>query len=327
MKVILLSGGAGERLWPLSGNIRSKQFIKLLTSPDGTYESMIQRVTRQIKNAGLSDDMIVVTGEHQKELTQMQLGNKTAIVPEPYRRDTFTAIYLACAYLFAKGIDLNESIIVFPCDSFVDDEYFHAIHRLDEIIKKDIADIALIGIIPTYPTSNYGYIVCKDKPTTFSNVSPIIEFVEKPDTETAEKLIKNGAMWNAGTYAFKLDYLLNLGSKYFKSTDYDELIAEYGDLPKLSFSYEILEKIDNKCAIPFKGLWKDIGTWDTFTNELNFFEHGNVRTSKCHNSYVINGLEKPLICVGCDNMIVVASVNGILVTNKDQCEDLKHLLH
>ena len=114
MKIILLSGGSGKRLWPLSNDARSKQFLRLLTRPDGEPESMIQRVVRQIKDAGLTDDIVVATGINQKDAIESQLGDALSIVTEPCRRDTFPAIVLACSYLASKGTPADEPVIVMP---------------------------------------------------------------------------------------------------------------------------------------------------------------------------------------------------------------------
>lgn len=116
MKIILLSGGSGKRLWPLSNDARSKQFLRLLTAPDGSKESMIQRVVRQIKSAQLTDDIVIATGLNQKDSIENQLGDSISVVTEPCR-DTFPAIMLACAYLAAQGIVTDEPVIVMPCDS------------------------------------------------------------------------------------------------------------------------------------------------------------------------------------------------------------------
>ena len=114
MKIILLSGGSGKRLWPLSNDARSKQFLRLLTAPDGSKESMIQRMVRQIKSAELTDDIVIATGLNQKDSIENQLGDSISVVTEPCRRDTFPAIMLACTYLADQGTSMNEPVIVMP---------------------------------------------------------------------------------------------------------------------------------------------------------------------------------------------------------------------
>ena len=328
MKIILLSGGAGKRLWPISNSIRSKQFIKLLTSPSGDKESMLQRAVRQIKDVGLSDDIIVMTGIDQKGLIENQVGDKLTIITEPARRNTFPAIYLACAYLYSQGTPTDETVIVLPCDSFASDEYFSLLRNIDEAVSRNSADLVLMGITPTYPSSKYGYIVpANDRQASQSGISPIKEFVEKPEITDADNLIKMGALWNGGVYGFKLGYMIDLGFCTFGIKDFQSLVNKYSDLPNSNFSYEVLEKADcSKAVISYAGDWKDIGTWDALTSEINAPTYGNVKSLDCNRTYIVNELDKPLVCMGCNNMIVAASHDGILVADLDDSENIKHLI-
>lgn len=129
MQLILLSGGSGKRLWPLSNNIRSKQFLSLFKRKDGKMESMLQRVVRQIMEVHLTDNITIATNDFQSEIITTQLGNNISIVTEPERRDTFPAIALAVSYLaLEKQCSEDEVVVVMPCDSFVDEGYFKIIN-------------------------------------------------------------------------------------------------------------------------------------------------------------------------------------------------------
>ena len=129
MNIILLSGGSGKRLWPLSNDIRSKQFIKIFKTDSG-YESMVQRVYRQIKNVDVNADVTIATGKTQISSIYNQLGDEVGVSMEPCRRDTFPAIVLATAYLVdIKKINPAESVVVCPVDPFVENEYFYALDR------------------------------------------------------------------------------------------------------------------------------------------------------------------------------------------------------
>ena len=124
MNIVLLSGGSGKRLWPLSNDIRSKQFIKIFKGADGNYESMVQRVYRQILNVDKDATVTIATSKSQVSAIHNQLGENVGVSVEPCRRDTFPAIALAVAYLHdVKGIGENESVVVCPVDPYVDEDY------------------------------------------------------------------------------------------------------------------------------------------------------------------------------------------------------------
>ena len=131
MQLILLSGGSGKRLWPLSNNARSKQFLPLLEREDGTMESMVQRVVRQVREAELTDDITLATNATQLDIITNQLGDSVSVVTEPERRDTFPAIALAASYLkFAKGYSDEEVVVIMPCDPYTEEGYFKTISKM-----------------------------------------------------------------------------------------------------------------------------------------------------------------------------------------------------
>lgn len=160
MNTILLSGGSGKRLWPLSNDVRSKQFIKIFETEEGTYESMLQRVYRQIRIVDPDARITIATSRTQVSTIYNQLGTEIGISVEPYRRDTFPAIVLAAAYLIdVQGIPREESVVICPVDPYVDREYFEALKRLGELADEGGSKIVLLGIEPTYPSEKYGYII------------------------------------------------------------------------------------------------------------------------------------------------------------------------
>lgn len=335
MKIILLSGGSGKRLWPLSNDARSKQFLRLLTAPDGTKESMIQRVVRQIKSAHLTDDIVIATGSNQKDPIENQLGDAISIVTEPCRRDTFPAIMLACTYLVSEGTPADEPVIVMPCDSFTESGYFEAIAKMAEGVRHGAADIVLMGIEPTYPSSKYGYIVPEttgDKSARKTDIDasdgvmPVKRFTEKPDVATAEKLIAEGALWNGGVFAFRLDYLSKITEAVRPGSEFASLRKEYATLPKISFDYAVVEKATSVGVVPYSGQWKDLGTWNTLTDELDGNTYGNVHEEATDNTYVINELEIPVVCIGTKGLVVAASPDGILVSERGMSENIKNIV-
>ncbi len=325
MKIILLSGGSGKRLWPLSNDARSKQFLRLLTGPDGEPESMIQRVVRQIRSARLTDDIVVATGVSQYDSIENQLGNTLSVVTEPCRRDTFPAIVLACSYLASKSSDMDEPVIVMPCDSYTEDSYFSVIAKMAEAVRQGIADLVLMGIEPTYPSAKYGYIV-PDNGLHTDGAKPVKRFTEKPDVATAQKLICEEGMWNGGVFAFRLGYLMQIANRMMPETDFTLLRKYYHNLPKISFDYEVVEKAKSVAVIKYAGKWKDLGTWNTLTDELDRKHHGNVVAEECDSSYIINELEIPVVAIGAEDLVIAASPDGILVSERGKSENLKHLV-
>lgn len=321
MNIILLSGGSGKRLWPLSNDIRSKQFIKLFKKEDDSYESMVQRVYRQITTVDPDANVTIATSKSQVSAIRNQLGEKVDICIEPCRRDTFPAIALAAVYLHdVLKVALDDTVAVCPVDPFVENTYYEAVSELVQLAADDNANLTLMGIEPTYPSEKYGYII----PESAANVSKVLEFKEKPDAATAEKYIAQGALWNAGVFAFKLEYLINKAHELIEFADYNDLFSKYETLTKISFDYAVVEKEDSIQVMRYSGEWKDVGTWNMMSEVMTDDTKGNVTLdSECTNTQVINELDIPILCMGCRDMVIAASSDGILVSDKERSGYMK----
>ncbi len=322
MNIVLLSGGSGKRLWPLSNDIRSKQFIKIFKKPeDNTYESMVQRVYGQIKKIDKDAKVTIATSKTQVSSIHNQLGEDVGISVEPCRRDTFPAIALATAYLHdVKKVGLNEAVVVCPVDPYVEDDYFEMIKKLGERAEEGDANLVLMGINPTYPSEKYGYII----PTSKDNISKVKTFKEKPDTETAQKYIEEGGLWNGGVFAYKLSYVLNRAHELIDFTDYSDLFSKYDTLNKISFDYAVVEREENIEVIRFSGQWKDLGTWNTLTEAMEEPSVGQaIMNDKCSNVHIINELDMPILAMGLNDVVISASPEGILVSDKEQSSYIK----
>lgn len=321
MNIILLSGGSGKRLWPLSNDIRSKQFVKFFRREDGEYESMLQRMYRQIKSVDSAANIVIATSKTQVSAIHNQIGEEVGISVEPCRRDTFPAIALATAYLLdVKEISPDESVVVCPIDPFVDADYFKCLAELDRHV--DEANLILMGIEPTYPSEKYGYIIPCDK----GNVSRVSCFKEKPDKATAETYIERGALWNGGVFAFRLDYLSAISHKLIDFTDYADLFARYDTLTKISFDYAVVEKETDIKVVRFKGQWKDIGTWNTLTESIDDHVVGQGILHKTENVHIINELDVPIVACGLSDVVISASPDGILVSDKNESSYIKPIV-
>ncbi|HDR7715280.1 sugar phosphate nucleotidyltransferase [Bacillus albus] len=327
MKLVLLSGGSGKRLWPLSNDSRSKQFIKVLRDEQNELQSMVQRVWGQLRRLGLEENSVIATSKSQVDMINSQLGNKTPIIIEPQRRDTFPAIALAATYLYSKqNVDIDEVIGVLPVDPYVEDSFFERLLDLENALKNSVADMALMGVKPTYPSEKYGYIVPNVEKNNQNYIS-VSHFKEKPNVEEAIKLLEQNALWNCGVFAFKLDKIISLLDQKGLPVQYDELVKQYEKLPKISFDYEVVEKTEKIIALPYEGSWKDLGTWNTLTEEMGTERIGKANMSNdCKNNHIINELEIPISVLGLSNVIVAASPDGILVSDKEASPRVKELV-
>ncbi|MBP5468389.1 MAG: cupin domain-containing protein, partial [Candidatus Riflebacteria bacterium] len=321
MNIILLSGGSGKRLWPLSNDIRSKQFLKLFKKEDGTYESMVQRVYSAIKRVDSNAVVTIATSKSQVSAINNQLGNNVNISIEPCRKDTFPAIALATAYLHdIQKVDSNEAVVVCPVDPYVEDDYFKALANLCKQAEKGEANLVLMGIEPTYPSEKYGYIIPKDK----ANTSEVLKFKEKPDVESAMGYIKQGALWNGGVFAYKLKYVLDKAHEYIDFKDYYDLFAKYESLNKISFDYAVVEKESKIQVMRFSGQWKDLGTWNTLTESMEEHIIGKaMMNDKCSNVHIINETNIPMLAMGLHDVVISAGPDGILISDKGESSYIK----
>lgn len=321
VNIVLLSGGSGKRLWPLSNDIRSKQFIKIFKNENGEYESMVQRVYRQIKKIDSDATVTIATSKTQVSAIHNQLGEDVGISVEPCRRDTFPAIALATAYLVdVMQVDPEESVVVCPVDPYVQDDYFAALKELAIQADKGEANLVLMGIEPTYPSEKYGYII----PESTEQTAMVQTFKEKPNAKVAEEYIAQGALWNGGVFAYKLKYVLNKAHQLIDFSDYQDLFDKYDTLTKISFDYAVVEKEDKIQVQRFAGEWKDLGTWNTLTEAMEESTVGKgVLNETCSGVHIVNEMDVPILAMGLHDVVISASPEGILVSDKEQSSYIK----
>lgn len=324
MNIILLSGGSGKRLWPLSNDIRSKQFIKIFKQSNGTYESMLQRMYHSIKEIDKKGSITIATSKSQVSAIFNQLGENVGISVEPCRRDTFPAIALASEYLKdVRGIGLDEVVIVCPVDPYVKREYFEALQNLAIQAEKNEANLVLMGVEPTYPSEKYGYIIPKSNTAT----AMVSTFKEKPTVDLAQQYIEEGALWNGGVFAFKLSYLIDKSHELIDYIDYEDMLKRYESLPKISFDYAVVEKEKKIQVQRFQGEWKDLGTWNTLTEAMEDAVFGNgILNDKCKNVHIVNEMDVPILAMGLHDVVISASPEGILVSDKEQSSYIKPIV-
>jgi len=329
LNLVLLSGGSGKRLWPLSNDARSKQFLKVLEDKNESLESMVQRVWNQLKNVGLAESSVIATSKSQVDMIHSQLSNEADLIVEPMRRDTFPAIALAASYIYSvKKASLDEVVAILPVDPYVDDAFFNRVKELERVVQESKAQLALIGVTPTYPSSKYGYIVpAEEKEESKADYLSVNRFTEKPSEAAAADLIKHSALWNCGVFAFKLEYVISILEAKGWPTDYEKLLKQYSTLPKISFDYEVVEKTQDIVVLPYDGYWKDLGTWNTLTEEMGTVKIGKgVISEDSEGVHLINELDIPVTVLGASNLVVAVSPDGILVSDKESSPRIKELV-
>jgi mannose-1-phosphate guanylyltransferase len=327
MKILLLCGGSGKRLWPLSNQVRSKQFLKLLSTEDNKLESMLQRVCRLLESTGLLSSTYLITSQNQMDIVLNQLDELVPVICEPSQKGTFSAIALAVTYLTSQqDMDLDEPVCVLPVDSFADESFYHLLKQIPEILHQSKADLAHIGVEPKFPSDQFGYIVPEITAKT-NNYYSIKHFIEKPNRSNARQLMKKKALWNCGVYGFTVNYCLRFLKKRKLPTDYNQLLEIYSELPNTSFDQMVAEQCSRSIVIPFTGEWKDIGSWTALSEHMESHLIGHCTISNDSvNTHIVNELPQPVHVIGISDSMVVAGRDGILVSNKKRSSEIKQLL-
>lgn len=323
MKLVLLSGGSGKRLWPLSNDVRSKQFLRVLQNEQGDMVSMLERVWSQLADLDAQDNAYVCASHAQTDIIYSQLGDVSVIV-EPMRMDTFPAIALATLYLSQDTL-VDEVVAVAPVDQYVDKAFFKAILDLPRTLDDSGADLALLGVRPLCPSSQFGYIRV-EQAGGHAPYRRVDSFTEKPNRDRAAQMVAEGALWNCGVFCFRASYLINLLRERGYPTTYRNMVEQFDRMPLRSFDYEVLESSESIVVTPYDGAWKDMGTWPVLAPELKNDFIGRGVAERCEDSQVINELKIPIMAVGLRNMIVAASPDGILVADKEHAGDIKGLV-
>lgn len=315
---VILAGGSGERLWPLSTKKRPKQIIPFEKS------SLLQQTVKRCKQLVPLQDCYIVTGKDQYKQTQKNV--KEAIghwVLEPCARNSAAAMVLAAAKLTEKGPD---AVAVFmPADHYIPEtEKFtafieHAVQAAQETDK-----IVLLGIKPTYPATGYGYIAYQQEQTVPSQV---LQFHEKPDQHTAQTYLEKNYLWNSGIVVAKisvfLEEIMEHAPEIFEGVCGALLGQEYSQIPALSIDYALMEKSNNLLVLPVDCIWSDVGNLETF---LKLEQQTNAVVSVNANNNLVHVDNKLVALVGVDNLCVVEHNGVLVVAHKEQVERVKEVV-
>ena len=320
----ILSGGSGERFWPLSTPDRPKQFLSVFGG-----SSLLRQSVERLKGVVPPERILIVTGKALAKATYRELPEipRNNILLEPCRRDTAAAVATACTAVERLGGEKAVAAILTADQIMADVKAFRRIlgTAADAAARSDA--IVTLGVKPTYPSTGFGYIKV-GKPC--GKVFRADAFVEKPDLATAKKYMKSGRyVWNAGMFVWKVSTLKAALEKYAP-----QLVGitpkDYERLPKISFDYAVMEKAENVLVTAGDFGWDDVGTWTSADRHLKTDGSGNaVRGAAtlldCCNCVAV--AEGPRIAaLGVKDLVVVTTKDAVLVAVKDRVQDLKKLL-
>lgn len=210
-----------------------------------------------------------------------------------------------------------------PCDPYTETNYFETIGKMVECVLRNVVELILMGIAPSFPFEKYSYVV-SNLSEGFNGSKKVLRFTKKPNVQCAKELLAENAYWNGGVFAFRLGYMMNIVRKYITSDSFEDTLARYAEFPRISFDYEVAEKVQSVAVVPFAGQWKDLGTWNALIGELHCSVIGNaVMGAHCENTHVLNEFQRPIYVDGFKDVVVVACLDGILVFNKNHFEEIK----
>lgn len=328
---VILSGGSGSRLWPVSRQSFPKQFCELLD------ESLYAKTLKRLAPLG---EPWTVTVASLRALTERALregGYATEnVVYEPFAKNTAPAIALLCKILERKG-HTNEIVGIFPADHLIEDEegFRRAVREGIEWAQK--GEIVTLGVLPTYPATGYGYIETAGSASA-QGALKAVGFREKPNEAVArEFLARGGFYWNAGMFIFKVSRMVELIREHAPlvwseidklSPDLSNLDAVYQAVKSISIDYAVMERLTQHICIPCKFDWNDVGSWDAIASVLEARQDrsAHVVSAGAERNFVVPVPEKTYAFVGVDDLIVVDTPDALLVSHKDETERVKEIV-
>ncbi|OGC81424.1 MAG: hypothetical protein A2V81_04180 [Candidatus Abawacabacteria bacterium RBG_16_42_10] len=331
MQILLMSGGGGTRLWPLSTEEKPKQFQAIFDKRSllrTTFERILPLTTsEQIWVSGNTKHDALL----KQELPEIPTKN---IILEPAKRDNAAAICLNQLLMAKQEVPLDEVVVMLPTDHLItNEEEFRALVTIGEsFLQKNLDFLVTIGITPTYPETGFGYIhkaaTVLHQENDFS-VNSIHRFVEKPNKEQAEKYVSSKEyLWNSGIYMWTLGQMLTwfqsfLPNIYQPLSDNLHRFEEiYSTLPATSLDYGISEKLEDIAVIPDHNLeWSDVGDFRALGEHMS----DNIATLDVKNSYIRNDTSVPMKVIGVENIVIVNSPNGLLICDRDRAQEVKKL--
>ncbi|WP_134678109.1 mannose-1-phosphate guanylyltransferase/mannose-6-phosphate isomerase [Ectopseudomonas khazarica] len=343
MTPIILSGGSGSRLWPLSRKLYPKQFLAL-TGEQTLFQQTLQRLSIE----GMQPPVLVSNQEHRFIVQEQleQIGQQAQLLLlEPFGRNTAPAVAMAALQLLAEGRD--ELMLVLPADHVLDDQQAFRQALALATVAAEKGEMVLFGVPANRPETGYGYILGETDGELPDGVARVSSFVEKPDAKRASEYVESGNYyWNSGMFLFRASRFLE-ELKQHDVDIYDTCLlalersqregeqiaidpATFACCPDNSIDYAVMEKTDHACVVPLSAGWNDVGSWSSIWEVHDKDAAGNVVSGDVlledSRNCLVHGNGKLVSVLGLDDIVVVETKDATMVAHKDRVQDVKKLV-
>ncbi|MDH0746228.1 mannose-1-phosphate guanylyltransferase/mannose-6-phosphate isomerase [Pseudomonas sp. GD03842] len=341
---VILSGGSGSRLWPLSRKQFPKQFLALTGE-----HTLFQQTLERLQFEGMQHPIVVCNKDHRfivgEQLDGLGLDTQ-GIIMEPFGRNTAPAVAITAMMLANEGRD--ELMLVLPADHVIDDQ--KALQRALALatVAAERGEMVLFGVPATRPETGYGYIKSTNDALLPEGVSRVAQFVEKPDEKRAQEFVEAGGyFWNSGMFLFRASRYLEELKKHDPDI-YDNCLltlerskhdgdsieldqASFACCPDNSIDYAVMEKTQRACVVPLEAGWSDVGCWASLWEVHDKDEHGNVTKGDVviqdSRNCMVQGNGKLVTVIGLDNIVVVETKDAMMIAHKDKVQGVKQLVN